>query len=72
MAQEIRALVQRILQHSKEERELVRVFFGDMIASGPLWLVPGLLQFVVSKAALTELQISCHIAGTIPIDDLPY
>jgi hypothetical protein len=72
MDHEIRDLIQRIGDRGEEDRELVRGFFRDMLASEPLWLVPGLLQFVASKADLTELQISRRIAGTIPIDDLPY
>jgi hypothetical protein len=71
-AQEIRDLVQRIRKHAGEERELVRVFFADMVASGPLWLVPSLLGFVASEAAVAELQFGLRTAGTIPIDDLPY
>lgn len=49
-----------------------RVFFGDMVASGPLWLVPSLLGFVASEAAVAELRFGLRTAGTIPIDDLPY
>lgn len=65
-------LLRRLARSGEEDRQLVRTFFGDMIAGGPLWLVPALLQFVASKADLFELQISRRIAGTIPIDDLPY
>ena len=70
--QEIRDLLQRIRKHAEEDRELVRIFFGDMLAGGPLWLVPSLLQFVANKADLTEQQIQRRIAGTIPVDDLRY
>lgn len=71
-AQDIRDLVQRIRKHAGEERELVRGFFRDMIASEPLWLVPSLLGFVANEAAVAELRFSLRTAGTIPIDDLPY
>lgn len=71
-AQDIRDLVQRVRKHAEEERESVQAFFTVMLASGPLWLVPSLLGFVASEAAVADMQISRCIAGTIPIDDLPY
>lgn len=69
-AQEIRELVQRVRKHVEEERELVRIFFRDMVESGPLWIVPSLLSFVANEAAVADMQTSRCIAGTIPIDDL--
>jgi len=72
MDQEIFELLQRLIRNAKEQLELDRVFFRDMLASGPLWLVPSLLEFVVSKAQLSELQISRRISGTIEVDILPF
>jgi len=72
MSQEIELLLRKMISSNKEDRELVRMFFRDMLAGGPLWVVPALLRFVASTAALDELQFSRRIAGTIPVDDLPY
>ncbi|HVG06911.1 MAG TPA: hypothetical protein VNM67_04340 [Thermoanaerobaculia bacterium] len=70
MDQEIFELLQKVIRDGKERRELVQVFFRDIVVSGPLWLVPSLLEFVAREAQLAELRISRRIAGTIEVDDI--
>jgi hypothetical protein len=66
------ALLRRLARSGEEEQELVRAFFADTLAGGPLWLVPILLQFVAGEAGLADLKISLTTAGTIDPNGGPW